>query len=116
MSLFDELAASQDAALLPDLYTYNTLMAVFSHSGMLERGLELLEGLKRRGLRPDVVTYRLGTASAPVLSFPVLMRFGMLECMRMAAHHAGVIVSCWYSCFGLVRICAHNTSFNEAKL
>lgn len=58
MSLFEELSASSDRSLVPDLYTYNTVMAVFSNSGMLPRALGLLEEAKTRGLRPDVVTYR----------------------------------------------------------
>lgn len=58
MSLFDELVASGDESLRPDLYTYNTLMTVFSDAGMLPRALELLEEAKAKRLRPDVVTYR----------------------------------------------------------
>lgn len=58
LSLFDELSAASDASLTPDLYTYNTLMTVYSRSGMLERALELLEEMKANGLRPDVVSYR----------------------------------------------------------
>lgn len=62
MSLFEELLASSDHSLVPDLYTYNTVMTVFSNSGMLSRALELLEEAKARGLRPDVVTYRRARA------------------------------------------------------
>lgn len=58
MSLFEELTTRSDLYLVPDLYTYNTLMTVFSNSGMLARALELLEEAKAKGLRPDVVTYR----------------------------------------------------------
>lgn len=52
------MSSSENPAQVPDLYTYNTIMTVFSNSGMLARALELLEETKARGLRPDVVTYR----------------------------------------------------------
>ncbi|CAN0370330.1 unnamed protein product, partial [Laminaria digitata] len=55
MSLFEELSESSDPSLLPDLYTVNTLMTVFSNAGMLPRALELLEEAKARGLSPDVL-------------------------------------------------------------
>lgn len=58
LSLFEELSSAVEPALVPDLYTYNTVMTVFSRSGMLGRALELLEEAKSRGLSPDVVTYR----------------------------------------------------------
>lgn len=67
MSLFEELLASSDRSLVPDLYTYNTVMTVFSNSGMLSRALELLEEAKARGLRPDVVTYRRASACVSFL-------------------------------------------------
>ncbi|CAN0117455.1 unnamed protein product, partial [Hapterophycus canaliculatus] len=62
MSLFEELVTLSsgddgDDSLCPDLYTYNTLMTVFSNAGMLPRALELLEEAKASGLSPDVVTY-----------------------------------------------------------
>ena len=60
MSIFEELGESDDEALRPDLYTYNTLMTVFSNAGMLPRALQLLEEAKAVGLCPDVVTYRRG--------------------------------------------------------
>lgn len=58
LSLFKELSNSSDTSLVPDLYTYNTVMTVYSRSGMLARALELLEEMKALELRPDVVTYR----------------------------------------------------------
>lgn len=58
LSIFEELCKSDDEALRPDLYTYNTLMTVFSNAGMLPRALQLLEEAKAVGLSPDVVTYR----------------------------------------------------------
>lgn len=58
LSLFEELCTGDNPALVPDLYTYNTVMTVFSRSGMLRRALGLLEEAKARGLSPDVVTYR----------------------------------------------------------
>lgn len=60
LSLFEELCSNSDSSLMPDLYTYNTVMTVYSRSGMLDRALGLLEETKARGLRPDVVTYRCG--------------------------------------------------------
>lgn len=57
LSLFEELGSTEDESLRPDLYTYNTLMTVFSNAGMLPRALELLEEAKAGGLSPDVVTY-----------------------------------------------------------
>lgn len=58
MSIFEQLGKSDDASLRPDLYTYNTLMTVFSNAGMLPRALQLLEEARAVGLSPDVVTYR----------------------------------------------------------
>lgn len=58
LTLFQELSASSDSSLVPDLYTYNTLMTVLGRSGMLARSLQLLEEVKSSGLKPDVVTYR----------------------------------------------------------
>lgn len=58
MSIFEELGGSGEGSLRPDLYTYNTLMTVFSNAGMLPRALQLLEEAKTVGLTPDVVTFR----------------------------------------------------------
>lgn len=58
LALFEELAAGDNPGVVPDLYTYNTLMTAFSRAGMLPRALQLLEDAKAQGLHPDVVTYR----------------------------------------------------------
>lgn len=72
MSIFKELSASSDGLLLPDMITYNTLMGVFTASGMLERSLELLDEAKGKGLKPDVVTFRQAISPPlEVVEFPV---------------------------------------------
>lgn len=41
----------------PDLWTYNSLANVLGSCGEWERAVSLLDDMRARGLKPDVVTY-----------------------------------------------------------
>jgi len=55
-SLLHEIT-SPNSSLQPDLITFSTLLKGYCHGGELDKGLQLVEAIKSRGLRCDELVY-----------------------------------------------------------
>ena len=48
---------SKRQGLVPDVFTYNTLISACRNGNQLERALEIFQEMKQQGVLPDVITY-----------------------------------------------------------